>query len=502
MYDLFEDTFGLMITVKNESIRKQCKEIVLNFIQSFPLSDKLLEKIMLKLVNNLDFADHDGRLAVLSIMDKLFDKVPLEAFKEQLEAIWFGFTTRLVNEEVNVVRTSLINVFKLLLEKINSEDEHRGLINKMFDNCSIWIKSDNESTKRAGLQLIKLMFWVTGQYSRIENTVELMLADLEEVCNNIVEFWDTLKSDEDLRETLRDNMWRDVFWDEGDMDSSNALAKIKSTKHLVIDYLSFIEVIMCYDRTKTTLRSQLYGLVLRLSRHPDEDVQVEVLRVSSKVLQNEAYRNLGKEHLKSLLICLFASIKSRHLTEDVLPYINDHFKIIIGDYLNDIPKILSTIVTAITSITFKHLRLGTKGVTVSNKCLSVSRVILYSLTGILDDSDLESLIGYFLRLLEHGAIKDSKQTTEQLEQDLIHLEGLASSPDKFMSLMTSMRHSINYNKQKTNFERKEIARNPIVDDNTDLLAQKSKQRTINRIKRKQKEMDKRMGVHEKKLKLV
>lgn len=61
MYDLFEDTFALMITVKNESIRKQCKEIVLNFIQLFPLSDQLLERIILKLVNNLDFAEHDGR---------------------------------------------------------------------------------------------------------------------------------------------------------------------------------------------------------------------------------------------------------------------------------------------------------------------------------------------------------------------------------------------------------------------------------------------------------
>ena len=69
-------------------------------------------------------------------------------------------------------------------------------------------------------------------------------------------------------------MWKDVFWDEGDIDSNNPLSKVKSTKNLVLDYLGFIEVIMIHEKTKERLRSDLYGITLRLSRHPDEDVQI------------------------------------------------------------------------------------------------------------------------------------------------------------------------------------------------------------------------------------
>lgn len=191
----------------------------------------------------------------MSIFERLFDKVPLVVFGNNLEAIFFGFTTRLVNEEVAVVRDQTMQVFKKLIEKVQSDDERSGLVNKMFDNCSKWLKSSNEQTKRAGLQLLNLLFWATGQYSRIEKTVENMTVDLEEVCSNIEAFWDHLKADLDLKETLHENMWKDVFWDEGDMDPDNALAKIKSTKNLVMDYLHFMEVIICHDKTKDKLRS-------------------------------------------------------------------------------------------------------------------------------------------------------------------------------------------------------------------------------------------------------
>ena len=487
MYDLFEDTFGLMITVKNESIRKQCKEIVLNFIQSFPLSDQLLEKILLRLVNNLDYAEHDGRQAVLSIFDRLFERVPLEAFGKTLDTIFFGFTTRLVNEEVDIVRDQMMQVFKRLIEKVQGSEEHIGLINKMFDNCQKWMSSPSDETKRAGLQLINLMFWATGQYSRIEKVVEAMVVDLEQVCNSIAEFWDHLKADQDLKETLQDNLWKDVFWDEGDVETNNPLSRVKSTKNLVLDYLHFIEVIMVHEKTKERLRSDLYGITLRLSRHPDEDVQIQVLKVSEKLFSHGKHRQTCKEHLKSLLVCLFASIKSRHLNDSIVPVLNNLFKFVIQIMIPDTPKLLSMIMTALSSITFKHLRLAAKGATVANKCLSVARGILYSVQTTIDDGDLESLLAFFLRLLEHGAIRDNKETSEQLELDMSKIETLASSSDLFLSLVAKLKSTIVGSKLTSKIKQ---VRDRVADND------RKKRR------RREKTMEVRMGLPEKRVKLI
>ena len=117
IFELFDEVTGLMITCKNDSIRKLSKEIVLTFIQNYPLSEALLEKIVLRLLNNMEFGEHEGRRAVLNVLERLIDKLPIEVFTKQAEVMVIAFTARLVNEDVLEIKEYATQIFKSLMEK-------------------------------------------------------------------------------------------------------------------------------------------------------------------------------------------------------------------------------------------------------------------------------------------------------------------------------------------------------------------------------------------------
>jgi hypothetical protein len=415
IYDLFEEVFGLMVTVRTDGIRKLAKEIVLNFIQNFPLSEQLLEKILLRLINNLDFAEPDGRMSVLSIFERLFEKLPIEAFKGQLDLIIMGFTARLVNEEVAQVSEQCSKIFAGLISKVNEDSEYKGILTKMFDNCTIWLRDENEGTKRAGVQLLRSLFWATGDYNKIEETVDDMVSSLNEIISDVETFWENFKTDEDLKEILKENQWKDIMLDEENADPENPMAAIKETKLIVVDYLHFIDTVMCHEKTKPSIKSTLLGVILRLSRHPDEEVQIMILGIVRKFMEAASNKQIVKEHLKSLLIFLFALLKSRNLREEICPNTDRCFETLHTWFGQEIPKLGGMIFTAIANITFKYLRFNTKYMYVTNKCLSVVRVLVPLLRHPIPDDDLKHLVGIHVRLIEHGSLRNDKEALDELE---------------------------------------------------------------------------------------
>lgn len=404
-----------MVTIRSDGIRKISKEIVLNFIQNFPLSEQLLERILLRLVNNLDFAEPDGRLTVLSVFERLFDQLPIEAYKNQLDLIIMAFTARLVNEEVARVAEKCSMVFSFLMKKVGEDGEHKGLLTKMFDNCGVWLRDENEGTKRAGVQLLKTLFWATGDYSKIEETVDDMVSSLNEICSDVETFWENFKTDEDLKEILKDNLWKDIMLDEDNADADNPMAAVKETKLIAVDYLNFVDTVIMHEKTKSQVKSTLLGVLLRLSRHPDEEVQTIILRIVEKFMKVQSNKSIVKEHLKSLLIFLFALLKSRHLREEISPDIDSCFTGLYLWFRDDIPKLSSMILAAISKICFKYLRFNTKYMFVTNKCLSVVRVLTPHLKAPLPAEDLQYITGIYVRLIEHGSVRNDKTSVDELE---------------------------------------------------------------------------------------
>jgi hypothetical protein len=407
--------FGLMVTTRSESIRKIAKETVLNFIQNFPLSEQLLERIVLRLVNNLDFAEHEGRLTVLSVFERLFEHLPLAAFKGQLDLAIMAFTARLVNEEVPRVAEQCAKVFAGLVQKVHEDEEHKALLAKMFDHCGVWLRDENEGTKRAGVQLLKTLFAATGDYAKVEETVDDMVSSLNEICSDVETFWENFKNDEDLKEILKDNLWKDIMLDEENADTENPMAAIKETKTIVVDYLHFVDTVLTQERTKVSVKSNLLGVILRLSRHPDEEVQIMILNVVKKFMEHESSKPIVKEHLKSLLIFLFALLKSRHLREEISSNIDSCFTAVYMWFRDEIPKLSGMILAAIGKITFKYLRFATRYMYVTNKCLSVVRALTPLLRAPLPSEDLQHLAGIYVRLVEHGSLRSDKLALDELE---------------------------------------------------------------------------------------
>jgi hypothetical protein len=418
IYDLFDEVFGLMITVKHEPIKRLCMEISLNFIQNYPMSEALLDKIVMKLINNLDFADFEGRRVVLSVFQKLFEKIPLEAFNSHLEMIVLGFTARLVNEQVPAILPLLHSCFTSILLKMHEDPQQSGRIAKMFDNCLVWVDDQNDGNKRAGLQLLKMLFHVTGEFHRIEPTVQAVIAATQILSDEIVEFWDNVKQNEELRDTLKDNMWRDVFWEEGMISPKDNLSRIKENKRLVLDYLSFIDVVVRHPKCKPEAKQELFSLVMKLSRHPDEDVQYRVLEVMSEFFKSAHAKPIVKEQMKSVLLTLFANVKSKHLHEEIIPMLTEMFKLLVEWFGVEIPKIKSMIITAISGINFKYLKFNKRYFSIVNKCMSVTRTIneILRRDGYSpSEEEVEAILNYFIRMADNGFIREDREAIERIE---------------------------------------------------------------------------------------
>jgi len=415
MYDAFEDAFALMISTKFEPIRRLLTDIVLNFIQNFPLSEQLLEKIVMRLVNNLDYAEKEGRKVVIEVFGTLYSKLPLEALKTHHEMVVFGFTTRLVNEEVAEVKTAAEGVLRTILEKMHDDNDYSHLVNKLFDNCTVWLQNEGEDTRRAGLQLLRLLFSVTGDYSRVETTLTEVISHLEAISDRVVQFWEELKMNEQLGEILKNNRWKDVFFDEASMPRDTAMVEVKNTKNLVMDYLAFLSPLLSHQRTKDASRNSIFRVVLALSRHPDEDVQVEVLRLAKDFINSPHSKGAVSHNLKSLLLALFAAAKSKHLTEQIIPTLTSIVDRLLGMQGESVPKLRQTLLTAISAITFKYLKFGQKYSSIVSKCLSLGRSICQTITSTLSEEELFTALSFWLRLGENGWVKEQKELLETIE---------------------------------------------------------------------------------------
>lgn len=93
-----------MIKSYQHNIRELCKTIIFNYIQNAPMSDTLIEKFILKLVNNISFEERAGREIVIDILEKVVEKFPIAAYQEQLELIVMGLATGLANETIFTIK--------------------------------------------------------------------------------------------------------------------------------------------------------------------------------------------------------------------------------------------------------------------------------------------------------------------------------------------------------------------------------------------------------------
>jgi hypothetical protein len=99
LYDILDEVFSGMVKTFAPKIRQLSKNALENFIENAPMSENLLEKFVLKLVNNLNYEEPDGRFEVCDLLLKFVIKFPAKLFTEHIDVMLLGVTTAIVNEK-------------------------------------------------------------------------------------------------------------------------------------------------------------------------------------------------------------------------------------------------------------------------------------------------------------------------------------------------------------------------------------------------------------------
>lgn len=99
LYDILDEVFSAMVKNPNHKIRQLCKSVMENFIENAPISENLIEKFLMKLVNNLNFETAEGRYETTDLLLKFVIKFPINLLAEHIDVMLLGAITSTVNEQ-------------------------------------------------------------------------------------------------------------------------------------------------------------------------------------------------------------------------------------------------------------------------------------------------------------------------------------------------------------------------------------------------------------------
>lgn len=111
-----------MVKNPSQKIRKLCKLVMENFIENAPISENLIEKFLMKLVNNLNFEYAEGRFETTELLLKFVVKFPVNLIAEHIDVMLLGVITSIVNEQNFSIKQKMkVLASQLILNMIAEE---------------------------------------------------------------------------------------------------------------------------------------------------------------------------------------------------------------------------------------------------------------------------------------------------------------------------------------------------------------------------------------------
>ncbi|KAJ0262956.1 ARM repeat superfamily protein [Hirschfeldia incana] len=141
IYDVAVQVSELLVKSQVESIRKKCKQILLQFLVHYTLSEKRLQQHVNFLLQNLKYEHPTGREAVLDMLHTLIlkfsgPKVGKKSFlDQQSKTMFIQLAMCLGNDIDQKVLSRIGSVIELLIECI-SEDQ----VGSILSDCLCWYK--------------------------------------------------------------------------------------------------------------------------------------------------------------------------------------------------------------------------------------------------------------------------------------------------------------------------------------------------------------------------
>ncbi|ESQ54097.1 hypothetical protein EUTSA_v10024182mg [Eutrema salsugineum] len=144
IYDIANQVSELLVKSQLESIRNKCKQILLQFLLHYPLSEKRLEQHVKSLLENLRYEHPTGREAVLDMLHALILKFSepnlgkQSVLDQQSGNLFVQLSVCLANDLNKEVRSRCGDVLKLLIGRIGKDQ-----VDSFLSYCLCWYQQQN-----------------------------------------------------------------------------------------------------------------------------------------------------------------------------------------------------------------------------------------------------------------------------------------------------------------------------------------------------------------------
>eukprot|EP00803_Ostreobium_quekettii_P010225 evm.model.scf_622.2 EVM.evm.TU.scf_622.2 scf_622:22710-43215(-) len=164
VYDAMKKVQEMMVQHHDSSVRSACNGLLLQFLLDYPMANLRLTQHVRFMLSNLGYEYEAGRLEVLSLLNAVVRKFPQEVLEAQAELFFLPLVTRLVNESSPACRSSVGDVVRKLLVRLD------GRCRDKLTNLTLqWLHGEDSRLRTVGSQTLGLIAEVSGeQFSRYE----------------------------------------------------------------------------------------------------------------------------------------------------------------------------------------------------------------------------------------------------------------------------------------------------------------------------------------------
>ncbi|KAM7259266.1 hypothetical protein ACFE04_015007 [Oxalis oulophora] len=152
LFDIIVRVAELMVTSQDESIRKKCSRILLQFLRDYHLAEKRLEQHLDFLLANLRYEHSSGREAILEMLHAIIMKFPKGELDKQSKKIFVQLVVCLANDLDNKVRSMAGAAIKCLVERID-----KGLQKSIVEYSLSWYSGEKRQLWSGGAQVLGLL---------------------------------------------------------------------------------------------------------------------------------------------------------------------------------------------------------------------------------------------------------------------------------------------------------------------------------------------------------
>lgn len=142
VYDMVLFLREKMITCYSKNYQSICKQIFLQFLVDFPLSDKLVQNHINFLVKNVEYQETQGRLLVCQVIRTVTEKFPKPVIDHWTEILFVALIVAYVKESDGEVISCIDAIFRELFSRMESEK-----IRSLAAHCLKWIQDDAPNSK-------------------------------------------------------------------------------------------------------------------------------------------------------------------------------------------------------------------------------------------------------------------------------------------------------------------------------------------------------------------